>query len=143
VSFSNGTAVSVAATNSRRAAVFPESTGGYEEALALDMHERGITVSVVNPSRIKALAQSELLRTKIDALDAAQRCIGFASLRHAFARTNRGLARRKRYMSEGSMAELNAKAALGLTQTPHSRRSPYYDRMFMRFVLLTRTLKMI
>jgi transposase len=48
-----------------------ESTGGFEEALALDLHERGITVSVVNPSRIKAFAQSELLRTKNDAVDAA------------------------------------------------------------------------
>jgi transposase len=46
-----------------------ESTGGFEEAL--DLHERGITVSVVNPSRIKAFAQSELLRTKNDAVDAA------------------------------------------------------------------------
>jgi transposase len=48
-----------------------ESTGGFEEALALDLHEHGITVSVVNPSRIKAFAQSELLRTKTDAVDAA------------------------------------------------------------------------
>ncbi len=48
-----------------------ESTGGFEEALALDLHERGHVVSVVNPSRIKAFAQSELLRTKTDAVDAA------------------------------------------------------------------------
>lgn len=47
-----------------------ESTGGFEEALALDLHERGYVVSVVNPSRIKAFAQSELLRTKTDAVDA-------------------------------------------------------------------------
>src|ERR1700736_5589436 len=48
-----------------------ESTGGFEEALALDLQERGNIVSVVNPSRIKAFAQSELLRTKTDAVDAA------------------------------------------------------------------------
>lgn len=48
-----------------------ESTGGFEEALALGLHERGYVVSVVNPSRIKAFAQSELLRTKTDAVDAA------------------------------------------------------------------------
>lgn len=48
-----------------------ESTGGFEEPLALDLHERGHIVSVVNPSRIKAFAQSELLRTKTDAVDSA------------------------------------------------------------------------
>ncbi len=48
-----------------------ESTGGFEEALALDLRERGYVVSVVNPSRIKAFAQSELLRTKTDSVDAA------------------------------------------------------------------------
>jgi transposase len=48
-----------------------ESTGGFEEALALDLHERGHIVSVVNPSRVKAFAQSELLRTKTDAVDSA------------------------------------------------------------------------
>ena len=48
-----------------------ESTGGFEEPLALVLHERGHIVSVVNPARIKAFAQSELLRTKTDAVDAA------------------------------------------------------------------------
>ena len=48
-----------------------ESTGGFEQALALELYERGHVVSVVNPSRIKAFAQSELLRTKTDAVDAA------------------------------------------------------------------------
>jgi transposase len=48
-----------------------ESTGGFEEALAIELHERGNIISVVNPSRIKAFAKSELLRTKTDAVDAA------------------------------------------------------------------------
>jgi len=48
-----------------------ESTGGFEEALAIDLHERGHTVSVVNPARVKAFAQSELLRTKTDRVDSA------------------------------------------------------------------------
>src|SRR5664279_416973 len=48
-----------------------ESTGGFEEALALELHERGIVVSIVNPSRVKAFAQSEMLRTKTDSVDAA------------------------------------------------------------------------
>ncbi len=48
-----------------------ESTGGFEEALALDLDERGHIVSIVNARRVKAFAQSELLRTKTDAVDAA------------------------------------------------------------------------
>ena len=48
-----------------------EATGAYWEALALHLHGLGERVSVVNPARIKAFAQSELLRTKSDAVDAA------------------------------------------------------------------------
>jgi len=48
-----------------------ESTGGYGEALALFLTDRGHKVSIVNPSRIKAFAGSELLRTKTDKVDAA------------------------------------------------------------------------
>jgi transposase len=48
-----------------------ESTGGYEEVIALGLHERGHIVSIMNPSQIKAFAKSELLRTKTDAVDAA------------------------------------------------------------------------
>lgn len=58
----------------RRAAgvhVCMEATGAYWEALALYLHPLKHRVSVVNPARIKAFAQSELLRTKTDAVDAA------------------------------------------------------------------------
>ena len=48
-----------------------EATGAYWENLALHLHGGGHLVSVVNPARIKAFAQSELLRTKTDAVDAA------------------------------------------------------------------------
>ena len=48
-----------------------EATGAYWEALALYLHGLEQPVSVVNPARIKAFAQSELLRTKTDAVDAA------------------------------------------------------------------------
>ena len=48
-----------------------EATGTYGEALALFLHEQGVRVSVVNPARIKAFANSELLRTKTDKVDAA------------------------------------------------------------------------
>lgn len=48
-----------------------ESTGPLGDALALFLYERGNIVSVVNPARIKAYRQSELIRTKTDAVDAA------------------------------------------------------------------------
>lgn len=48
-----------------------EATGGWSEAVALALHQAGHIVSLVNPSRIKAFAQSEMLRTKTDAVDAA------------------------------------------------------------------------
>jgi transposase len=48
-----------------------EATGAYWEALALYLHGLEQRVSVVNPARIKAFAQSELLRPKTDAVDAA------------------------------------------------------------------------
>jgi transposase len=47
-----------------------EATGTYAEPLALYLHQAGHTVSVVNPARIKAYAQSHLSRTKTDKADA-------------------------------------------------------------------------
>jgi transposase len=48
-----------------------EATNAYWEALAYYLNEHGHQVSVVNPSRPKAYGQSEMLRTKNDAVDAA------------------------------------------------------------------------
>ena len=48
-----------------------EATGAYWRALATHLHEAGHTVAVVNPRRIKSYAESELLRNKTDAVDAA------------------------------------------------------------------------
>lgn len=48
-----------------------EATGVYGELLAETMHKRRYPVSVVNPSRIKAYADSQLRRNKTDKLDAA------------------------------------------------------------------------
>lgn len=47
-----------------------EATGTYGEALSLYLHERGHTVSVINPAAIKAFAASRLSRTKTDRVDA-------------------------------------------------------------------------
>ena len=47
-----------------------ESTGIYGEALAEYLHNAGHVVSVVNPARIKAFAQTELQRNKTDKADA-------------------------------------------------------------------------
>jgi transposase len=48
-----------------------EATGNYGEELAIYLHKAGHIVSIVNPARIKGFAQSELIRTKTDKLDAA------------------------------------------------------------------------
>lgn len=47
-----------------------EATGTYGEDLALHLVQQGHLVSVVNPARIKAFGQSELLRNKDDRVDA-------------------------------------------------------------------------
>ena len=47
-----------------------EATGTYGDSLATYLHQRGHTVSVVNPAAIKAYAQSRLSRTKNDRVDA-------------------------------------------------------------------------
>ena len=48
-----------------------EATGTYGDSLAAYPHERGHTVSRVNPAAVKAYAQSHLSRTKNDRVDAA------------------------------------------------------------------------
>lgn len=48
-----------------------ESTGIYGEELAEHLHDRGFKVSIVNPARIKGFAQSELIRSKTDKVDAS------------------------------------------------------------------------
>lgn len=54
-----------------RVHVCMEATGTYGDELATYMHDERHTVSIVNPARIKGFAQSELLRTKNDKVDAA------------------------------------------------------------------------
>jgi transposase len=48
-----------------------EATGIYGELVAETLHTRGYKVSVVNPARIKAYANSQMQRNKTDLLDAA------------------------------------------------------------------------
>src|SRR5512136_2813329 len=47
-----------------------EASSTYGEALATYLHDAGHRVSIVNPARVKGFAQSELLRTKNDKVDA-------------------------------------------------------------------------
>jgi len=47
-----------------------EATGMYGEAVAEFLHVSGHTVSVINPSRIKAFAESQMIRNKTDRSDA-------------------------------------------------------------------------
>lgn len=48
-----------------------EATSRYGDALALHLHHHGHTVSVVNPRRTRHYADSRLIRTQNDTLDAA------------------------------------------------------------------------
>jgi len=48
-----------------------EATGRYDEALADSLYAAGYAVSVVNPARSKAYADSQLSRNTPDLLDAA------------------------------------------------------------------------
>lgn len=57
--------------NVDRVHVCMEATGGWGEDLGIYLHDRGHTVSIINPARIKAFGQSEGVRTKTDAVDAA------------------------------------------------------------------------
>jgi len=56
--------------NAGRVHACMEATGSYGDELALHLHDADHTVSIVNPARIKGFAQSELIRTKNDAVDA-------------------------------------------------------------------------
>jgi transposase len=47
-----------------------EATGSYGAAVCAYLYEQAIVVSVINPARIKAYAQSQLKRHKTDAIDA-------------------------------------------------------------------------
>ena len=48
-----------------------EATGGYQEAVALALHEAGHQVSVLNPQAVAAYGRSQLRRAKTDPTDAA------------------------------------------------------------------------
>jgi len=48
-----------------------EATGGYQEAVAMALHEAGHTVSVLNPAAVEAYGRSQLRRAKTDPTDAA------------------------------------------------------------------------
>lgn len=48
-----------------------EATGGYQEAVAIALHDAGFRVSVLNPQAIAAYAASQLRRAKTDPTDAA------------------------------------------------------------------------
>jgi len=51
-------------------AVGLEATGGYQEAVALALHDAGHRVSVLNPAAVEAFGRSQLRRAKTDPTDA-------------------------------------------------------------------------
>jgi transposase len=57
-----------------------EATGPYGDGVALALHAAGQTVSLINPARLKAFAQTTMTRTKTDKTDAvllARFCAAF------------------------------------------------------------------
>ena len=52
-------------------AIGVEATGGYQEAVAIVLHDAGFAVSVLNPAAIAAYGASQLRRAKTDPTDAA------------------------------------------------------------------------
>ena len=46
-----------------------EATGSYGESVSLYLHQKGHTVSIINPARIKAYGKSEGSRAKTDKVD--------------------------------------------------------------------------
>lgn len=50
--------------------VICEATGGYERPLLASLHQAGIAVALINPSRLRAFALSEGIKAKTDPLDA-------------------------------------------------------------------------
>lgn len=91
-----------------------EATGAYSEPLALHLHVAAHTVSIVNPARIKAHAQSNLSRTKTDKVDAAL-IADFCATKHpspwqpppAEARQLQALVRRLESLQEMRQMEQN------------------------------------
>lgn len=63
------------------AAVCLEATGMYGEGVAEALHDAGYTVSIVNPARIKAFADTQLSRNKTDQED-ARRIAEFCRMHH-------------------------------------------------------------
>jgi transposase len=110
-----------------RVHVCMEATGAYGEALALDLHHAGHTVSVVNPAAIKAFAGSRLSRTKTDKVDAeliARFCV--AQQPPAWApplpevRELQALVRRLEALTEMRVAEQNRLEAIITVETVRS-----------------------
>jgi transposase len=91
-----------------------EATGIYGEAIAEYLHDKGHTVSVVNPIQIKAFGRSAMVRTKTDGVDAlliAEFCRAQAPQAWTPAplevRQFRALVRRRETLSEMITAETN------------------------------------
>lgn len=67
------------AAGAQGCAVGMEATGSYSEAVACALHDANHRVSVINPAQIAAFVQTELGRSKTDALD-AKRIARFTAL---------------------------------------------------------------
>lgn len=60
----------LASAGAQGCAVGMEATGSYSESVACTLHDANYRVSVINPAQVAAFIQSQLGRSKTDALDA-------------------------------------------------------------------------
>jgi transposase len=115
-----------------------EATGVYGEALALQLHEAGHRVSVINPAAVKAFAGSRLSRTKTDKVDAeliARFCVAQQPLVWTppapEARELQALVRRLEALTEMRVAEQNrleASIAVAAVRSSVEEHIAYLDR---------------
>jgi transposase len=112
-----------------------EATGSYSEAVAEWLVEHGHVASVVNPLRVKAYGQSELVRTKTDRVDAgviarfcrAQRPEAWRPPSRE-QRELRALVRRLESLEEMRRAEVNRlEGADGVVRPSIERHVAYLD----------------
>lgn len=102
-----------------------EATGPYSEGLATALVAGGWQVSVVNPSRIKGFAQSELTRNKTDRADAALLARFCAAMKPSLwvppaaqFRQLRGWVDRLQTLKDIRQQELNRSEALQVSEQP-------------------------
>lgn len=120
--------------------VVMEGTGVYHEPAALALCDAGVTVSIVNPARVKDFGKSLAVRSKTDALDSFVLARYGALLKPApwvppspAARTLQALLARREAIAQDLRRELNRQEKALVIQTPELIRQSLADSIaFLR-----------